>query len=125
MPWGPNNKEAPGSCDDEQSAYLVSHPDIAMWRWAYLDLYYHWLHGEPLPADYLDTSLQHLCGGLTWSQFSALLRSPPPDPRTLPTRPGGYAEAVPQGLCSKSVAMGNGIVHWTANGAACGASCTR
>ena len=65
MPWGPNNDEFPGSCMEEVNAYLVTHPDIAVWRWAYRALYLHWLHGETLPARYLDASLQHLCGGLT------------------------------------------------------------
>ena len=77
MPWGPNNDESPGSCNEEVKAYLVTHPDIAMWRLAYKDLYSHWLYGETLPTRYLDASLQHLCGGLTWNQFATLLRSPP------------------------------------------------
>ena len=63
MPWGTCWEDSPGCGDDTQCAHLTTHPDIALWRWAYMDLNRHWILNTPLPPDYLDSSLQHLCGG--------------------------------------------------------------
>ena len=62
-----------------------------------MDLNRHWILNT-LPPDYLGSSLQHLCGGLTWIQLAAMLRTDPPDPRGFPQVPGGFASHVPTGL---------------------------
>jgi hypothetical protein len=124
MPWGPNNDESPGSNMEEAKAYLVTHPDIATWRLAYRDLHSHWLYGDALPAQYLDTSLHHLCGGLTWQQFATLLRSPP----RIPDYCRGYQEDTrprcPKAFASRHSATGTGTAPWIASGAASGSSYT-
>ncbi len=97
MPWGTHWMDPPGCCDEKQCTNLVTHPDLALWRWAYTDLNRNWNLGTPLPSDYLDDSLDHLCGGLTWPQLARLLRTDPPDPWGLPRTPWSLAAHVPVG----------------------------